>query len=553
MIGVDVHHGELEAAREFFDLWKTPWEFVRDGRTYEVIVSTTSRRRKQQARLLLNFLGVDGSIDSSTVLADRVHETGLVAKLGELRLPLFKRVVTYALPADPLFIEESSGRSIIKLGIIGSSVVVDIGYAIFGEVAFLLSAGQPPEYAGNATLEVHIELMRQLITRAGLPVIEIPPIPSGSEFIVCLTHDIDHPLLRNHFGDKTMLGVLYRATIGSVWAAFRRRISVGRVAKNVLTAAKLPLVYLGICRDPWSQFDRYLQIEGGTVGTYFVIPKSGDPGRKRDGSVAAMRACRYNVNELRTQLSRIINAGSEIGLHGLDAWLASPVAEQEKDYIAAVIGVVPVGIRMHWLYFDQESPAALDHAGFSYDSTFGYNQTIGFRAGTTQAYRPLGTANLFELPLTVMDTALFYPNYLNLREDEAHSRIAGLVESFRRFGGVMTINWHDRSIAPERQWGKFYAELLEFLHRRNPWFATASSAVAWFRQRRRVDWEYFEVDSASVPVRPRVSKIDSNLPGMRVRVYRPCPTIPGKPLSTAPEQGFVDTSFEETADLRLSI
>ena len=44
-----------------------------------------------------------------------------------------------------------------------------------------------------------------------------------------------------------------------------------------------------------------------------------------------------------------------------------------------------------------------------YDSTIGYNETVGYRAGTTQPYRPLAASRLLELPLHVMDTALFYP------------------------------------------------------------------------------------------------------------------------------------------------
>ena len=46
-------------------------------------------------------------------------------------------------------------------------------------------------------------------------------------------------------------------------------------------------------------------------------------------------------------------------------------------------------MRMHWLYYDQQSPGVLEKAGAVYDSTIGYNETVGYRAGTTQAYKPL--------------------------------------------------------------------------------------------------------------------------------------------------------------------
>ena len=41
---------------------------------------------------------------------------------------------------------------------------------------------------------------------------------------------------------------------------------------------------------------------------------------------------------------------------------------------------------MHWLYFDQNSPKTLENAGANYDSTVGYNETVGYRAGTAQGY-----------------------------------------------------------------------------------------------------------------------------------------------------------------------
>ena len=50
-------------------------------------------------------------------------------------------------------------------------------------------------------------------------------------------------------------------------------------------------------------------------------------------------------------------------------------------------------------------------AGATYDSTIGYNETVGYRAGTTQVYKPLEMTRLLELPLHVMDTAMFYPAY----------------------------------------------------------------------------------------------------------------------------------------------
>src|SRR5205823_13601053 len=141
-----------------------------------------------------------------------------------------------------------------------------------------------------------------------------------------------------------------------------------------------------------------------------------------------------------------------------------------------------IGVRMHWLYFDEQPPMTLEKARASYDSTDVYNETVGYRAGTSQAYKPLEVDRIMELPLHVMDTALFYPSYLNLTSEEASAHVGMIVEHAAQSGGCVTVNWHDRSIAPERLWGDFYSHTVEQLRSRGAWFATAGEAVAWFRK-----------------------------------------------------------------------
>src|SRR5207253_9032885 len=131
----------------------------------------------------------------------------------------------------------------------------------------------------------------------------------------------------------------------------------------------------------------------------------------------------------------------------------------ERSAVAAAAGGPVVGIRMHWLLRDRNTPAVLESAGYAYDAGLGYNETIGYRNGTTQVFRPLGAcATLLELPLHIQDGALFYPDRLDLSEPDARSRCDRLVEHARGFGGVLTMLWHDRSHGPERFWGDFYLD-----------------------------------------------------------------------------------------------
>jgi hypothetical protein len=358
----------------------------------------------------------------------------------------------------------------------------------------LLTAGQPPENADIPSLDLHVVLLRDLIIASGVTLMEIPPVPEGYRFIACLTHDVDHPSIRKHRLDHTILGFLYRATLGSLLKAVRRRVTIRQMWANWGAALKLPFVYLGLAEDFWERFDCYPALER-VRSSFFFIPVKGYPGRSGAGLAPNLRASGYSAAEIAGQIQTLKLAGCEIGLHGIDAWLDSSKGSEELEEIRRITGTRGIGVRMHWLYFNEQSPVTLERAGADYDSTIGYNQTIGYRAGTTQVYKPLEVIRLLELPLHIMDTALFYPTHLDLSPKEARKRVGNIIDNAVQLGGCVTINWHDRSIAPERGWGGFYVELVEELRARGAWFATGAEAVAWFRKRRSAAFEEISCES----------------------------------------------------------
>src|ERR1019366_7023670 len=403
--------------------------------------------------------------------------------------------------------------------------------------------------AAIPTLELHIALLRDIILANGIPLVEIPPVPDGYSFIACLTHDIDHPSLRQHRWDHTMLGFLYRAVIGSVIDAIRGRKPVKHVWANWLAALNLPLVHLGLATDFWFQFDRYVEIEGGFPSSFFVIPFKHDPGKTRDGTAPGRRASAYGAPDIADCLYKLRAAGCEIGLHGLDAWIDASRGQEEFAQIKRVMGGQQqdeVGVRMHWLYFDRQSPVTLEQSGASYDSTVGYNETIGYRAGTTQVYKPLSTVRLLELPLHVMDTALFYPSYLHLSAEEARKQISGMIDNAVRFGGSITLNWHDRSLAPERLWGDTYANAIEECKAKGAWICTAAQAVSWFRRRRAASFESGRWKSNTLPARVPAA-IRAKLPGLRLRFHQP-----RHPLQNNSGVEYRDLSLTESLEARVT-
>lgn len=522
MIGVVAQAGEFELVREFFELFKTPWEWYRPDEQYDVVLvaGEDANRRVYQTHLLVLYGGQEIGLDTqfSIKCTTSHHPTVLLYRNG--CLPLYGKSCTLQAEGMSFLQDKNSHQMVGVLSQAGNQTLARVGYDLFQEVKALFLDGQPTEHASVPTLETHIAVLRDLIIGAGVTLMEIPPVPSGYRFIACLTHDVDHPLMRRHRWDHTMFGFLYRAIFGSLSRTFTGRMPVRHLLANWAAVAKVPLMYLEIVEDLWHRFDRYRDIEKEAESTFFVLPFKNDPGRTVQGLAPQKRASSYAGIELVDQLRTLVSRGSEVGLHGLDAWIDSARGIQEREQVVHVTGSSHVGVRMHWLYFAADSPEKLERAGFAYDSTVGYNHTIGYRAGTTQVFKPLGATTLLELPLHIMDTALFYPDYLNLSEREAESQIQALIDHAHMHGGTITINWHDRSLAPERLWGEFYARLLDTLKGEGAWCTSATRAVTWFQNRRSVVFRKsdrgMQVDFNNVAI-----KTNDGDPPLRVRVYNP--------------------------------
>ncbi len=119
-----------------------------------------------------------------------------------------------------------------------------------------------------------------------------------------------------------------------------------------------------------------------------------------------------------------------------------------------------------------------------------------------------------------------------------------MADTVVQFGGCLTVNWHDRSLAPERLWGGCYRDLIQELKGRGAWFSTAGQAISWFRKRRSA---VFVTD----PFEPRAVRVKvayeegNNLPGLRLRVHQE-----GQPgsLGTHRAKYFVDMTVDDAIE-----
>ena len=520
-------------------------EFHQEDRTYLVVISTRTDLNNVHAGLLVRYAPGSGDVTTTPPANNYLCYRDVV-------FPIYGDLRTFDDVAPVLVRVQGSAAAVTMEEAHSGSKVLHVGYNIFQEARFLLSSGQPACNALMPTLEIHISMLRDWILDAGVPLVEIPAAPAGHEFIACLTHDVDFVRIADHKLDHTMWGFVYRASIGSFFNLVKQRISFRSFLKNLKALVSLPAIHLGLCKDFWREdFDRFVSLERDLKATFFFIPFKGRPGEKVQRRHPERRVAAYDVTQETALLRELTDSGNEIGVHGIDAWHDAEKGRAERRRLDAATTKAGPGIRVHWLCFDADSPRVLEKAGFEYDSTIGYNETVGYRAGTAQVFRPDGAETLLELPLHIQDGALFYKGYLGLADAGAWKFCETIVKNAGTYGGAVTILWHTRSLAPERQWGDFYQRLLQALRERPVWFATAGQAVEWFRHRRAVSFREVEFSGREARVfmegEGRLNP-PGNTPDLVLRVHSPRPTA-----NAAGERSFVDVPWTGQPVMNISI
>jgi len=376
---------------------------------------------------------------------------------------------------------------------------------IFCTISDLLNTGR--QHLHEPACDILLDQLRQELKKYTL-LVEIPPVPWGHSYLVALTHDVDVTSVREcRYG-----------TVGN--AAFQ-------CFRNGFFQAgfRFCLARFGIGNDPWALFESWKTLENqlGIRSTFFFVPKKDDFGVRAHHYRAVGYSPRKEI------LDDLAALGWEVGVHGIDNW-ADP-EEGKKEM--AIIGKNTAGNRTHWLLFDRNSWTVLDDAGYSYDSTFGYNDDAGFRAGTTQVYRPRDTKNLLELPLHIQDLGLFgkfcwAPSdkgwektpCLHLTESSALDYCNRILDFAKKYGGAVTLLWHYENITPPRDWSGLYHALVKRAKKDGAYVSTAGNVVQWFRMRRSIRVTLTH-DGNCLYVTLSGNLSPEGLPAFRLRVYIP--------------------------------
>jgi peptidoglycan/xylan/chitin deacetylase (PgdA/CDA1 family) len=302
-----------------------------------------------------------------------------------------------------------------------------------------------------------------------------PPRWGNARFAVALTHDVDSPWKWTGTGLK---GAAARAKSDLVHGRVRSGL------RELRGLAGAPL-HKASGTDPFWSFDRILDDErrSGASSTFFLMAEHA---HELDGPAGEQ------YERLRPRLvETLLDGGAEVGLHGSYSAADDPVRiSAEKASLEQLAGPVQ-GQRYHFLRLDpHRNLGQLEAAGFSYDSSLGFSDALGFRAGIAHPFRPWdfereAPRDLVEVPLAAMDVTLSAERYLDLSAREADERLCALLDWAAENGGGFAVLWHseqyDSALLPG--WDRLYKRLLEEVQRRGGVClqagALAEEARAW--------------------------------------------------------------------------
>lgn len=265
--------------------------------------------------------------------------------------------------------------------------------------------------------------------------------PGNASFAACLTHDVDN-LARPR---------------GHVIAR-RSRFSAGDFLLGVLGLRSL---YDNV------QFVAGMERQRKVSSSFYFLSSN------------------YPLAPLADRLKRLKSEGWDIGLHG-DFGTHDSTDEMRRaiERFRSATGISPEGLREHYLRFDYaRSWDVFEEAGFTYDTTVGNTDRLGFRIGLCTPFHPprqdWTAMRLVELPLTLMDTTLW--GYLRRTESEGMRDYESLKSKVKETNGLMTILWHQESL--RMKGGRIYPKLLDDLKGGDCYVGSGAQVAAWWNAR----------------------------------------------------------------------
>ena len=267
----------------------------------------------------------------------------------------------------------------------------------------------------------YANLLWQMLVRLGWSV----PRPER-QFRLQLSHDVDHPRL------WPTRAARLRTLGGSLLQRRQPRETMFWLKKHFFRR-----------QDPYDTFDELMDL----------AEQNGEPAHFNFlGERPQQSDAWYDLNTpfLKNLLQKIAARGHVVGFHpSYEAYDDPDAFERELASVRRISGQAITSGRQHYLRFS--SPDTWQRwadAGLDCDSSMGYSEAVGFRAGICDTYPVFNVQTrqqlpLHEKPLLAMDVTLAL--YQKLTPEQAIAQLEHLRREVRKHQGEFTLLWHNSS------------------------------------------------------------------------------------------------------------
>lgn len=331
----------------------------------------------------------------------------------------------------------------------------------------------------NPPIRKYADLLSDLLFRLGIDPPRMARWPDARRFAVALTHDVDTPERRCPARSLLSRVCFDASTRRASYWALRAELRLRGPMEALLRPATR--------RREWD-FAAYCRAEQG-IGVrsafYFsVVPRSAGHECDIDYDAASPR--------YRRLFRKLHRRGFEVGLHASYLTrLATPTLSWQADRLRAIAGCKVTGLRHHYLNLDRQNPFLTlneaARAGLYYDTSIGFNDCAGLRAGTALPYflprdRSADTRPLVILPMSLADMHLPTED-LTCAEDTTLRHL----DEIRDLGGLAVLNWHVGHWNSDPAWRESYRAACRYLSQADDvWIATPWQVAQWWTQRAEI-------------------------------------------------------------------
>jgi hypothetical protein len=162
----------------------------------------------------------------------------------------------------------------------------------------------------------------------------------------------------------------------------------------------------------------------------------------------------YSNNKASHWAKKILNAGCDLGVHGI-AFNNYDEIISEYFKFRKLVGINPIGIRMHYLRTCEKTLAHLAQTGYLFDSSI------------YELSGPYLVDGMVEFPLHIMDVRMFYDQsrWCTVSFEQAQRKTLNIIEQVEQAKlPYLTVLFHDSYFCQAySKWRDWYIWLIEYL------------------------------------------------------------------------------------------